>query len=247
MNRTPLLDIAEVQTELAASGLNLFETFAVADLTDSVPDLELSGSWRHLLLVGSAGADLWSAMPSQYFTRSNPVDEYSVDCIENCLGNHLPPGKWSILFPEARENSRSANIVPLQKLGAEAGWHHASPLGIGINATHGLWFAYRAVVAIDADVIGSSERRKESESPCLSCETKPCLSHCPAGALAITRQPDLNACVKHRTAEQSSCASTCLARLACPVGTAFKYPEQQTAYFYNRSLASAKRWIDNND
>lgn len=247
MNRTSLLNIADVQTKLAASGLNLFKTFTAAELADSVPDLELSTSWSHLLLVGSAGADIWSAMPSEYFTRSNPVDEYSVDCIKNCLGNYLPPGKWSILFPEARANSRSENIVPLQKLGAEAGWHHASPLGIGINATHGLWFAYRAVVAIDTDVILPSGRRNESDSPCLSCETTPCLSHCPADALALTRQPDLSACVKHRIAEKSSCASTCLARLACPVGAAFKYSEQQTAYFYNRSLASTKRWIDNND
>ena len=245
MNRNKLLDIAAVQTELAGNGLNLCKEFNSADLAVSVPELELPGSCKHLLLIGSAGADLWNAMPSDYFNRTHPVDEYSIDCIESCLSNLVASDQWSILFPEVPGRHTEA-VVPLQKLGALAGWHHSSPLGIGINGTHGLWFAYRAVVVLDSSV-QTFESFVASESPCLTCETTPCLSHCPADALSFGQQPDLTACVTHRVADDSTCASTCLARLACPVGARFRYSEQQTAYFYKRSLASAERWIENKD
>jgi len=81
------------------------------------------------------------------------------------------------------------------------------------------------------------------ESPCLSCEAKPCLSSCPALALSRDSNPDLTACVSHRVAPASDCASTCLARLACPIAPQYKYSDDQVAYFYGRSLTSAMRWV----
>ena len=104
------------------------------------------------------------------------------------------------------------------------------------------------MVLVDAEVIESDAELDQigiaSEWPCLNCETTACLSHCPAEALTLGSDPNLDACVSHRLADDSSCASTCLARLACPVGSGFRYSDRQTAYFYNRSLVSVMRWVN---
>lgn len=244
------LDFPAFQSDLARSGLNLCKVFALAELADSMPDLQLPADTRHLLLVGNSGPDLWAALPAHYLNRPDPVDEYSIDCIELACADVLSRGDWQILFPALSAGGETKKFpVPLQKLGALAGWHHPSPLGIGINATHGLWFAYRAVVAIHAEVIGAQQLPATNQielavqSPCLSCEATPCLSHCPAEALTLGQNPDLQSCVGYRVVEDSDCASTCLARLACPLGSAFRYTDEQTAYFYTRSRAAAERWV----
>ncbi len=248
------LDFPAFQSDLARGGLNLCQLFALADLAESMPDLQFATDFSHLLLIGNSGADLWTAMPAEYLGRADPIDEYSIDCVERACAKALSLGEWQILFPQLPVGGGSAGLpVPLQKLGTLAGWHHPSPLGIGINATHGLWFAYRGVVLIQAEVSGTQQSlaadqiKLTAQSPCLSCETTPCLSHCPAEALALDKNPDLQSCVSYRVGEASDCASTCLARLACPVGSAFKYTDEQTAYFYNRSLAAAVRWVDKSD
>lgn len=248
MNRTDQLDVPAIQAELGDSGLNLLNVFSLKTIAESMPEFEALEHYSHLLLIGSAGTDLWANLPRKYLDDGDdPVDSYSIDCVQTCLNGHLSQSQWSMLYPELSANDAAAGFsVPLQKLGKLAGWHHPSPLGIGINGTHGLWFAYRVVVVIDANVPGAVEGNISSGSPCLSCEAKPCLSHCPAEALKADQPPDLNVCVTHRLAEDSSCASTCLARLACPVGLRFQYSEPQMAYFYDRSLASVRRWIDNN-
>lgn len=252
MSQSHTLDLSALAENLRPTGLNLFTAFPVADLADSMPDFEIPAGYNQLLLVGSAGTQLWDAMPRHYLAKSHPVDEYSIDCINHNIGQQLPEGKWLTLFPHLADSTAPLGVpVPLQKLGALAGWHQPSPLGIGINATNGLWFAYRSVVVVEAEVgttaSGAAGLVPLLESPCLTCETTPCLTHCPPGALAIDRNPDLTVCVSHRLAEGSSCASTCAARMACPVGQAFQYSPSQNAYFYNRSRDSVKRWIQKNE
>ena len=271
----PMKKVSEVQFEsladqLEEAGLNLCAPFSLSDLADSMPDLDILlrsdqrqpdrtqndlapirlTRLKNILLIGSAGKKLWQSMPQEYLQRDDPVDEYSVDCINRVLKVYLPEGSWQFLFPEAPQGLE----ISLQKLGSMAGWHHASPLGIGINDQYGLWFAYRAVVAIESeldrsDLDGAEQVDQDKvdylsgESPCLSCEAKPCLSSCPALALSSDSNPDLTACVSHRVAPASDCASTCLARQACPIAPQFKYSDDQVTYFYGRSLTSAMRWV----
>ncbi len=246
MKLTKPLDPAAIKTAFAASGLNLCKIFALQDLAETMPDLPVSHS--HLILIGNTDKELWSLMPDRFFGRPDPVDEYSVDCVSQVLGAHASGDDWQVLFPlnvsAALVETETPTSVPLQQLGVLAGWHQASPLGIGINAEHGLWFAYRAVILINAEFSGSDKVAAAVESPCLRCESAPCLSACPAGALRLGENPDLTACVTHRAAEGSSCQSTCLARLACPLGHRYRYSTEQTSYYYQRSLDSVKRWVD---
>ena len=157
------------------------------------------------------------------------------------LQGRLSAASWSLLFPQ------NPGAVSLQTLGRLAGWHHPSPLGIGINQNTGLWFAYRAVVGLNVGLEGELVRRMpDTESPCVSCDNPPCLTACPADALEVGKPPDLGACVSHRVTAESSCASTCLARVACPVATQWQYKSDQLAYYYERSLPSLKAWVSTN-
>jgi len=251
MNQILSIDFDVLTDQLSKSGLNLCAPVSRSVLADSMPDLVLSDHIRHLLLIGNAGNDLWGSLPSAYFDRDHPIDEYSVECVDRVLTHCLPDGngpagkssdrKWQILFP-----GKSDLGISLQELGSLVGWHHPSPLGIGINAYHGLWFAYRVVVAIEFDLRKAGyavQAQADADSPCLSCDAKPCVSSCPADALNFGNMPDLKACVTHRLQPASGCASTCVARLACPIAPQFKYTDKQLAYFYNRSLESARRWV----
>ncbi len=186
-------------------------------------------------------------MPSRYLERQHPVDEYSQDCVIQVLASVAPEGSWKIVFPD----HHSSVNMPLQALGQLAGWHHPSPLGIGINHQHGLWFAYRSVVAVNFEILQSPDdsanhKAMQSQpdlSPCLECVDQPCLVACPGGALNIAAAPDMNACVSYRLTQDSVCASACVARNTCPVASDWRYSDEQIAYFYDRSLSSVKQWI----
>lgn len=251
MNQIPSIDFDRLTEQLSHRGLNLCAPISRSVLADSMPEMVLPDHIRYLLLIGSAGSDLWQSVPPGYFDREHPIDEYSTDCVAQALtecspdgsgsGANWPDRNWNILFPGKFDLG-----ISLQELGALVGWHHPSPLGIGINTHHGLWFAYRAVVAIEFDlreIADALSDLADADSPCLSCDARPCLSSCPADALEFAYTPDLSACVTHRLQPASGCASTCVARLVCPVAPRFKYADEQMAYFYNRSLESAKRWV----
>lgn len=226
-----------IRKSLEFAGFNLF---AVLDPSD-VDDATIPSDCESLLLIGSAGADLWRKIPSTYFTGRNPVDEYSALVVETLMHQQLPEGGWKLLYPA---RSAGAPMPNLQNLGRQAGWHHDSPLGNGINPTYGLWFAYRAVVALPEPLAACLT--PPSNSPCVSCADTPCITACPASALAVGSAPDLGACVKHRTAVDSVCAENCLARLSCPVAPRWRYADEQISYFYGRSLLSLRQWVADN-
>ncbi len=247
MSHSETVNLDVLKVELDALGLNLFSVFSARMLATSVPGLSLPENTQSLLLIGNTGPLMWKLMPQRYFEQKHPVDQYATDCVTRMLSAKCSDQRWSLLFP----NNTDVN-VPLQTLGALAGWHCPSPLGIGINPRHGLWFAYRAVVAIDSefdesDLTANDIAVSESESPCLSCPDKPCLSACPADAVSISTSPNMKACVAYRCEPQSSCASSCLARLACPIASEHRYTEEQIAFHYDRSLLSARQWVASPD
>ena len=263
MKKDPEVPFEPLAGKLDDAGLNLCVPFSIDDLAVSMPGMRLPaqtsdiqtvqagdaqagsamsgrGRFRTILLIGNAGKKLWQTMPAAYLQREHPVDEYSIDSVRRVLDQFLPADGWQFLFPQVQPGME----ISLQELGRLAGWHNPSPLGIGINHRHGLWFAYRAVLAIESEITGYERLDPEfSESPCLSCDAKPCLTRCPAQALGSGSHPDLSACVSYRVQPASDCASTCLARTGCPVAPQFQYSDDQIAYFYDRSLESVKQWV----
>ncbi|HXK56926.1 MAG: hypothetical protein KDI74_16530 [Gammaproteobacteria bacterium] len=226
---------------LSEKGLNLIAVLNCADLPAWTSKfMAVSGipvaDYRRLVVIGHGGRRMWETLQASGMSSADPVDHYAVSLtqqfIRNCLDD--PPILW--LYPD------SHYAAPLQKLGEFAGWSSPSPLGSGISPDFGLWFAYRVVLLIDADLPLSSGA--PALSPCANCVEKPCISTCPVGAVRM-ESFKLETCARHRLAYRSSCADRCLARLACPVHPEHRYTPDQIRYHYLHSLTTLRQWYGN--
>jgi len=222
---------------LQNEGINLI---AVMNLTELSEDLRTKltacfselDSYSQLLLFGHAGKRFWQRLIESKVTSPNQVDDRSVQVIKTCLANVASASDYKILYP-------GSSMLPLQDLGRLSGWHHDSPLGLGIHPSYGLWFAYRGVVLSKTTFTPTVSLT--NPSPCLSCKDKNCIATCPAKALSPDRF-DVKKCVSYRLTEESTCTAKCIARIACPVGSEHRYAEDQLNYHYSHSLATIKRF-----
>ncbi len=223
-------------TVLNNAGLNCHAVFDIAALTPEVRELltvrcPQAASYRQLILIGHGGTAFWQALQAtgralKRNETGHPVDEFTVETVQQFLQTEYAGIAYEIVYP-------GSYTVSLQELGKLAGWHHPSPFMVGINATFGSWFAYRAVVLANTDL--PATKTVQTESPCTSCSEKPCISNCPAHALD-DGQFNLITCVSYRQQTDSLCKNTCIARTSCPVASEHKYSEAQINYHYGRSM-----------
>jgi epoxyqueuosine reductase len=217
---------------LNAAGLNRQHVFDLADLpAEMLSSLAPSDGERQLILLGHGGKDLWQCVKATGIGGENPIDDHCIRSVERWFTEQLPENHFRLLYP-------GEQALGLQQLGQLAGWHHPSPFMIGVDAEWGSWFAYRAVIVADTNFRPSP--RREGNSPCTSCHDKPCINTCPAGALTGGRFA-LNTCVAYRKRADSACRETCLARLACPVGSEHRYDDAQLSHTYSISLRMIER------
>jgi len=249
----------QLGAQLAKSGLNLYACLDLYQVQQSgitgFP-VTVSGTGQaSLLMVGNSGPEFWSAsLRSIYCEDANPVDAYATAAVLAALSRCSPQRRVRLLYPTAD------CVIPLQRLGQLAGWHQQSPLGTGIDPEWGLWFAYRALVLINAGWI-ATKPRVQSTNVCAECSSQACLTACPASALTMDTGPNLRACAEYRIGGNASapaenmaevkanattglCAETCLARCACPVAPEQRYSQDQLRHHYSRSLGALRRWID---
>lgn len=223
---------------LAAAGLNRQFVFDLAGLPEAVrASLGDTAGFQQLILLAHGGRRLWECVQASGCAGEHPIDDYTVRTVEAWLAEHLPGRDWRIVYPGEQP-------VGLQALGQLAGWHHASPFMIGIDAEWGSWYAYRAAVLIDFQF--QPFFPVDRSNPCRSCVVRPCIAACPAGALD-DGQFNLEACSRHRLQAGSGCALSCLARNACPVGSEHRYDTAQIAHSYGHSLAMLQRYRDQAD
>lgn len=235
--RTPPCQSASVPpvfAPLAAQGLNLHMVFDLPSLPAEVrAGLEVSESelarYRQLILIGHLGRDFWTAAKQRGLHGSHPLDQHVSECVTRWMAHSLPGQAWHQVFPGPAP-------VGLQRLGDLAGWHHPSPFWVGVDAEWGSWFAYRAVVLVDADLPVTP--RRDTQSPCDRCVDKPCVSACPADALASEKTGAwrVQACLDERKRPGTACLDRCLARNACPIGEPYRYTDEQIAYHYLHSM-----------
>ncbi|MDD2924452.1 hypothetical protein [Rhodoferax sp.] len=218
---------------LNQAGLNRQHVFDLAALPpDLVAPLEPTPHERQLILFGHAGRRLWECVQAEGIHSAHPIDDYSVRTVQAWLAQALPQARARVLFP-------GAGRIGLQRLGAIAGWHRAAPFMVGIDSVWGSWFAYRCAILTDTTLPASAP--VDNGYPCDSCVDKPCISACPAGALASGKF-DLPACNAGRLAEGSTCALGCLARRACPVGAQHRYEDNQIRHSAAGSLAAIRHY-----
>jgi hypothetical protein len=234
MNETKLFQGVEF---LAEQGLNLFAALPCGALPNDIKrtllaeDIPLQ-DYRSLVLLGHGGRRLWPALTAFGMKTADPVDHFSLVMTRRFIDAFLDSPPVLMLYPAGHD-------IPLQQLGALAGWHHPSPLGLGINETYGLWFAYRAAFLTPLPLPLSKD--PITTSPCTACPDKPCVSVCPAQAVRGVRQFKVTACIDFRLQAQSTCRDRCLSRLACPVAPAHRYEPEQLGYHYTHSLATLQR------
>lgn len=238
MNAIPL------QSWLDDAGLNRQHVFNLANLPAEVlAPLSVQPHERQLILFGHAGRRLWERVQAEGISCAHPIDEYSVRTVERWLGQSLPEARYRFVFPHGLP---SGQHVGLQRLGKIAGWHHAAPFMVGVDAKWGSWFAYRAAILINTDLPPSPV--EDLGHPCLSCSSQACVAACPGHALDVQRPVDLDACHRQRLLAGSPCALGCLARQACPVGAEHRYEDSQIQHSAAGSLAVIRqRYVESQE
>ena len=224
-------------SELDRAGLNLQAVFAVDGLpaamaADLRARFDPDGRYRQLILIGHAGKTLWARVAASGIESADPIDDFSVDTVGRWFARQFAGHRCAIIYP-------GSNAVDLQALGRIAGWHHPSPMRIGISAQWGTWYAYRVVLLADTGIAPTAPMA--GESPCASCAHRICISRCPGSALD-GGDFDLGKCVAHRKRVDSSCQATCLARIACPVGSDHRYCAEQIRHTYSLSMRAIERF-----
>jgi ferredoxin len=233
---------------LNQAGLNCHAVFRLADLPevmrnslrDANPDYL---HYRQLILIGHGGKDFWAALTTQSTTQTvqqtqqltrqdeqHPVDDFTVSKVNAFMQTEHPQADYTLLYP-------GAYLLNLQELGQLAGWHHASPFMVGINACFGSWFAYRAAILANTDLPVTAQH--QSAPPCQRCEEKICIRICPAAALTVDSY-DLQKCLHYRQQENSLCEVNCIARWSCPEAPEHRYTKEQMQYHYGCSIRMIK-------
>src|SRR5262245_16824725 len=226
--RVPLADLTEA---LARHGLRVRGGFA-ADGAMDVEILRVAPWARTLILIGNVGSELWDKSGAEIAALGDPdpLDRWTRNVIEPIAASAV----GLALFPFA-----GPQYWPFQRWAERAEGVRQSPIGIQIHPEFGLWHAYRAAILL-RDAVALPPR--EQAHPCDTCVDRPCLTHCPVNAFTSAGYA-VDRCVDHVVAlqnESGSCSQIgCLARLACPVGTAWRYHPEH-ARFHMRAFVKAR-------
>ena len=183
-----------------------------------------------VVLVGVTGGAMWPRFSAWRETAADrgvpdPLDRWSevvLDDVASQLGALA-------LYPSR------APYQPFQSWAMRAEGLKASPLGLLIHPAFGLWHSFRGALAFadwDDGRTDGADARLAAPHPCDACADKPCLSACPVGAVSLDGF-DVAGCRGYLASNegQAGCMrGGCLARDACPVGVAYRYPEAQVQF-----------------
>jgi hypothetical protein len=214
--------VSDIESLLQPLGLILRGGFSLdpeidADLLRHYPQA------RQLILIGNAGSAIWPAIAR--FSQANPQDLHPLDhWTAETMGEIASRIGVVSLFPFG-----GPPWWPFQRWAQRAESVYPSPLAILIHSDFGLWHAYRVAFLLSEPIDLPAVQRQPS--PCDSCRDRPCLTTCPVSAFS-TAGYDVETCASHVNSEAGSAcqARGCLARLACPVGTAWQYEPAHAAF-----------------
>jgi ferredoxin len=215
------MDYDRIERQAAEAGLAARGGFH-PEPDDGVPG-SLSAPTATLVLLGAVGPSLWPVFvraPEHADGRPHPLDRWT----RRVAGGLAATLNAGLVLP-----SDGPPYHPFQRWARRAEPVHGSPLGILIHPRYGLWHAYRAALLF-AERIALPETRALA-SPCDSCAGRPCLSACPVGAFTNAGYA-VDACVDHlaRPAGHECLDGGCRARLACPIGTDYRYGADQMRF-----------------
>ena len=218
---------------------------AVSELIENAtPDIaptEFTHSTR-LLLLANAGPKFWRNLQGSSFKgHRDPVDTFSVELAAEFQRQFLNTDRFIQLYPTPKGQSH----IPLMRLGGLAGWNTPSPLGLGLHPQYGPWSAYRVAWLTNTEQLPKAFYKEpqafkttgltdisdlaHSAELCASCAA-PCVTACPANAVAYGENFKIEPCYEHSQPESSECHNHCFARTACPIGAEYRYDDDQLAH-----------------
>ena len=220
--------IPELSHKLEATGLVLLGGF-VPDAKSALPQLTDCGTPASILLVGSAGPAVWEhfSKSPEFELPQHPLDNWT----ERVVGEIAAWQGAEAVYPFG-----GPPYWPFQQWGLRCRNMSTSPLGVLVHRRYGPWFAFRGALLYAQDV--TSGLPHVEEGPCPSCEDKPCLDACPAGAITREHGFEADTCRNYvRENANHDCAERgCLVRHACPYGRDYAYLRPQ-ASFHMRAFA----------
>lgn len=209
-----MTDISEISELVKSHGLVVL---GVIDASE--PDQELS-----LVLVGNAGSSMWTVF------RHSP---------EFADGAPDPLDRWSRRIGMAVAGELGATVdfpfdgspyPPFLDWAKTTGQAFPSPLSMFIHRKYGLWHAYRFALRL---ALTETELQPGSihASPCLSCNSQPCLDACPVDAFS-TGTYRVDDCMAYLSVNEGSgcCELGCRARRACPVAVENQYQPEHAQF-----------------
>jgi len=172
-----------------------------------------------LLLVGNAGPAMFERLAAERDTARDKMDDWTRDVLTPLAAGLGARAVFPFDVPHP----------PFLRWAKAASAGFTSPLGLNIRADFGLWHAFRAAFIFDVEI--EYPAPAPQVSPCETCHDRPCLTACPVDAFSGTAY-DVAACAGHLASPQGApCrASTCLARLACPVAPGYRYAPGQMRF-----------------
>ncbi len=181
------------------------------------------------VMVGNAGPGMWRAFAAGRRDEPDAMNRWTKRALDPVAARFGASAHYPFEGPP---------WFPFQRWARRCEAVHPSPVGMLIHPDHGLWHAYRGVLAFPADVPGLPAR-PDAESPCARCADRPCLAACPVGAFAPGAY-DVPVCADHlrSTAGADCMALGCRARRACPIGRHRAYLPEQAAFHMEAFLAS---------
>ncbi len=230
MTQPPIL--GTLAATLAPHGLRLRGGFHPVPRTDAAL-LAARPDAGTVLLVGNAGSEMWRRSGAAILATGAPhaLDRWTRAVIAPIADAHA----GTALFP-----FDGPPYWPFQRWAERAEGVRSSPLGIQIHPEFGLWHAYRAAILLRETL--DLPAPQWQPHPCDTCAGRPCLSACPVGAFTPAGY-EVDHCVDHVisvTQDDRACFRRgCLARIACPVGAAWRY-EPDHAAFHMRAFVTAR-------
>jgi hypothetical protein len=187
---------------------------------------------RAVLIVGNAGSALW-----QHYARAR----------EEARPEPLSLDRWTrqVIDPIARDGGGRAvypfegpPFQPFTRWAIRSGMMFASPLGLTLHPTFGLWHAFRAAILLPEAL---PEPAATGQSPCETCAERPCRDACPVAAFSSSGY-DFARCLDHVAGPGETCRGNgCLARAACPIGQDYRYLPEHAAFHMGELLRAHGR------
>lgn len=219
---------AELDSALAEAGLLCFGGIAL--------NADEAAAWTGarrpaiLLLIGNAGSAIWSPFRAD-------LKDWGWNAPGAAPRHVLDAWTRARVGPIARRLDATAVYPfdgppwpPFQQWARRTGAFHTSPLGLTIHRTYGLWHAFRAALLVEPAPGMAPTATEHGDSPCATCAARPCLTACPVAAFTDGGY-DVARCRTYVARPSAPCPTAgCAARLACPVGPAYRYAPDHAAF-----------------